>query len=428
MPPAKPQKPTVKPVRLTEPDPELHPGEVENQPAVPINVHSPAGMAYFMEMQKRRTAAGAGKYNTPVAGGPTPNVPIFTDPRINELAGVAEKGQKMTLADAAAVVNKKTASPAPQQQDIFRTQPNEASGLLATDILTEEAIKDPTFIQGQGSMFAMHQPHLAKKYGVIRSGKWVPPQMLNQPVAYPDERESKEGMRLSSSTEEGLRAAMLYTQQQEQLRQQQEQQRQDSKVSKEVPTTTHAVPTKELTIEEKLSRLDAFDQNKVEEFVRDNDLNTREQKDKIEKRIKDLGYDLSIDEMVMTNKVRQRIPIKPGHFEIVLESLDIEVDLALKRLIMEEAKKQEVNEKYYLDKYSFMAITVSLVEIQGVSAKRAFPSCFDEQGRFNTDLFWKKWDLVVKLNFWMAASICTHFAWFDQRVQTLYRIEDIKNG
>lgn len=382
-------------------------------------------------MRERRAAVGPGKYSTPVAGGPSPQVPILSDPRLNELAGVPEKGGRMTLEDAAEAVNRRSRAVAPNApQNIFSpSMQNEGAGLLATDILPEDAMKDPNFIQGQGSMFAIHQPNLARKYGVIRNKKWIPPQQINQqyqPTVIPDGSAPSEKMKLSPATEEGLRAAAQYTEQRRLMEEQAAKQKQDAPP----PPTPEPAGKKysEMSIEEKLSKLDAFDQNKVEEFIRDNDLNTKAQKDLIEKRIKDSGYDLSIDEMVMTNKVRQRIPIKPGKFEVTLESIDVEVDLALKHLIMEEAKKQEVSEKYYLDKYSFMAITVSLVEIQGSTSKKIFPSCFDEEGRFNRDLFWKKWDVIVKLNFWMAASICTHFSWFDQRVQQLYRVEDVKNG
>lgn len=382
-------------------------------------------------MRERRASVGPGKYNTPVAGGPSPQVPVLSDPRLNELANIPEKGGRMTLEDAAEAVNRRSRGvPVNAPQDIFSPpMQNEGAGLLATDILPEDATKDPAFIMGQGSMFAIHQPNLARKYGVIRNKKWIPPQQINQqyqPTVIPDSNAPSERMKLSPATEEGLRAAAQYTEQRRMMEEQNEKQKQEAPP----PPTPEPVGKKysEMSIEEKLSKLDAFDQNKVEEFIRDNDLNTKAQKELIEKRIKDSGYDLSIDEMVMTNKVRQRIPIKPGKFEVTLESIDVEVDLALKHLIMEEAKKQEVSEKYYLDKYSFMAITVSLVEIQGSTSKKIFPSCFDSEGRFNRDLFWKKWDVIVKLNFWMAASICTHFSWFDQRVQQLYRVEDVKNG
>ena len=54
-----------------------------------------------------------------------------------------------------------------------------------------------------------------------------------------------------------------------------------------------------------------------------------DQKDIIEGRLKEL----SIEEMIMQNRVTQDIPIIPGKFWFELQSMTTEEDLAVKRLI-----------------------------------------------------------------------------------------------
>ena len=56
------------------------------------------------------------------------------------------------------------------------------------------------------------------------------------------------------------------------------------------------------------------------------------------------------------------------------------------------------------------------------------PTHLDQGGNFNDELFWKKFNRVLKFPFHMLASIGVHYYWFDVRVRKLFVAERLKNG
>jgi hypothetical protein len=97
---------------------------------------------------------------------------------------------------------------------------------------------------------------------------------------------------------------------------------------------------------------------------------------------------------------------------------------AIKRLIMNESKSLDVSDHYYLEKYSYMSIAVSLYRVND----RVFPTFLDENGNFKDDLFYKKFNMVMKLPLHMLASIGVQAFWFELRVRKLFKAEVVGNG
>jgi hypothetical protein len=148
-------------------------------------------------------------------------------------------------------------------------------------------------------------------------------------------------------------------------------------------------------------------------------LNNQEQKERIEKGLPEL----QIEDLILRNRIEQRVPIVSG-FEVTYQSMTGGEDLALKRLIMEEAKAVEVSDRYLLDKYSIMSMTVGAFAING---KPLGEHC-DSKGDFDDDLFWKKFKRMLRLPTHMLASVGVNHFWFEQRVRKLFVAEKVGNG
>lgn len=126
----------------------------------------------------------------------------------------------------------------------------------------------------------------------------------------------------------------------------------------------------------------------------------------------------------MNNRVTQEIQIIPGSFTITLHSMTGEEDMHIKRLIMDESKSVEVSERYLLDKYSFMSIAVGLAAING----KALGRVENAEGNWDDDVFWKKYNRIIKLPLHMLASIGVNLFWFEARVRKLFVAEKVGNG
>jgi hypothetical protein len=98
--------------------------------------------------------------------------------------------------------------------------------------------------------------------------------------------------------------------------------------------------------------------------------------------------------------------------------------LALKRLLMLERKSIEAPDRYLLDKFQIMTVACGLRSVNKV----LLPDHLDKDGNFNDEMFWQKFNRVVKLPFHMIASIGVHYYWFDVRVRKLFVAEKLKNG
>ena len=111
-------------------------------------------------------------------------------------------------------------------------------------------------------------------------------------------------------------------------------------------------------------------------------------------------------------------------FEITFQSMTGEEDLELKRMIMEESKSVEISDRYLLDKYSFMSVAIGLHSING----KPLGDVSDDEGNFSEEMFWRKFNRVLKLPLHMLASAGVNLFWFEARVRKLFVAEKVGNG
>jgi hypothetical protein len=304
------------------------------------------------------------------------------------------------------------AGPSIIQQDQAPTPPPgpHGVGILPTDLLPEEAKRDPAFIPGQGSMYAASQPQLAMKYGVLRNGSRLHPSQLRNETGVP-QRTRADTLR---DLQEATKAAT------------QQQQRQAPEEDEEVPPPEKPEEPKraDKEVDEAIRQLDDFDYDEFRRIMNRDEINNTAQKKLIESRLKPL----ELDELIMNDRVSQRVPIHPPTensrgFVPTFTSMVAEEDLAIKRLIMEESK-QVVQDQYYLAKFGIMSAVVGLTAING----NPLPSHVDNDGKFSEDLFWRKFNWLIRRPVHMLASIVANQAWFEVRVRKLFVAEKVGNG
>jgi hypothetical protein len=389
-------------------------------PFVDPRVTDPAALKYQQQIQQRQ--GGPSRYAEPVGGGPTPPIPRLDMPH--------QEG--MTMADQARAAQQ----PPPGSPDnIFPPMmqqppapPQRPAGpprfLLPQDILPEAAKQDPDYREGAGSMYASAQPNLALKYGVIRNKVHIPPQKLTGGTGG-----------LSDKTVEGLKAVEEF-QRTRQMAENDEQGKKEERDAQQGPAGAAArmanAPgsqeerAEQLTEEDKqkvrqaINQMDQFDYNTFREMMMKDLLNNEEQRQIIEARV----TEMDLDDLIMKGFVRQVVPIIPGKFEPEFKSISGEEDLALKRLIISEAKGFDVDDKYVLDKYSIMSVACGLFALN----KKPLPDHVDNTGAFSDELFWKKFNMIVRYPLHMLASLGINFFWFDVRVRKMFRAEKLGNG
>lgn len=305
-------------------------------------------------------------------------------------------------------------------EGIFPRQPTPpaTTGLANSDLLPELAHQDPMFVQGHGSQFAVNQhPSLAQKYGVIRNGRMIPPQMLAS---------GRPG--LTGKTVEGLEALQAFNEQRKNAEsgdmaaQQASQEGVGGAAARaaNVSGSDDVTPASRTEVEQAVKNMDEFDFNTFREMMMKDLLNNDEQRKIIEERVQPL--DLS--DLIVNGRLKQVLPIIPDKYEPELQSVSAEEDLALKRLLMKESQQLDAPDRYMLDKYSLMVIALGLVSIN----KKPLPLHLDKDGNWNDELFWAKFNRVMKFPFHLIASVGVHYYWFDIRVRKLFVVERLKNG
>lgn len=272
-----------------------------------------------------------------------------------------------------------------------------------TDMLPEAATKDPEYIQGSGSLYASSQPRMAYKYGVIRNGQLIPPQQVQSGGA---------AGKLSQATLKDLETLKSL-------------QKPAEKVEEKSETKEDLTPEEKKARQERakktLDEMGDLDLARLMDAARTDILNNDEQRKIVEARITEV---LSIEDLIMNGEVFQRVPIIPGKFEPRFRSLGVQEDLALKRLIMQEARTLQVADTYFADKFTFMGVVAGLYELNG----NPVPHHLDEKRNFSEERFWSKFEHLSHYSFWMLQSLCVHYGWFDTRVKNLFKAEAIKNG
>lgn len=315
-----------------------------------------------------------------MAGGPTPPIPRLDTKQVEVPGTMAEHAMR-----ARGIA-----------------QPN----LQIGDILPEAAMRDPLYRQGQGARMAANQPDLAMKYGVVRNGNYIPPQAL-QP-----QKERK----LSPETVQGLQQLAEFQLPQQEAPKEPEPQLQD------IGKTTEEAFSKDQKqeIKEALKEMDEFQLDQFRQAITKDPLNNEEQRKIIESRLKPM----TIDELIMTLTVTQDVPIIPGKLIATFKHPPGDVDLAIKRMIMNETKSLEVSERYFLDKFALMALCANLHAINN----KPFPDYRDDSGEINEEMFYKRLNRMLRLPMYMLASLGINAQWFDARVKKLFVADVVGNG
>ncbi len=410
------------------------------------------------------------KYNQPVAGGAPPPMPALEQEPQKGTTMAAQAAASRAPADQAAVhralqghaarqgsiIQDGGGRPPPQEPPQRRAGPPLL--LLPTDTLPQEALKDPMFQRGTGSMLAQLQPQMAAKYGIIRAGRHVTPEELaamaqggqSSPGAPPQDfrRGMQRPPRSAEETARDLQAALSATQQggrppqrgaqvddgsppppagmprsDEEADQQAAEGPGGAAAKAGAPPTPAVLSEDDAALTEALQNMGDLDVEAIRrEMIRDI-LKNPDQKEIIERRLKPFDQE-DLSKLLDTNTIRQRVPVVPGVFEPTFESMDQDVEFALKQLLMLESKSVNVTEAYLMDKYAVMTTAAGTVMINN----NPLPSMYTAQGDFDADLFWKKFTWLSKKPLHMLASLGIHYAWFEGRVRRLFKVEEIKNG
>jgi hypothetical protein len=287
-------------------------------------------------------------------------------------------------------------------------------GISANDMLPPEARQDPDYMPGMGSDLAINNPKLAYKYGVIRRGQKIPPQMLQSTQGT---AAARPGSRLTQRDVEGLEELAKL---QKTVDDHVSGDAQAEKASAEGAGGQAAKIAEEPTGEKNPKMVDDFDFDTFRQLITKDVLNNTEQKEIIEKRLSPLD----ITDLIVDGYIRQIVPIMPGKFEPEFQSITGEDQIAIKRLIMLESKSLDVPESYLMDKSSIMMIAAGIHAIN----RRVLPSHRDKDGHFDDAMFIEKFNLVMRYPMHMLASLGLNFWWFDARVRKLFVAERLGNG
>jgi len=408
------------------------------------NITDPAALAYAAGAAARRSAKGAlPKYQTPVADGPGPAIPPLEQPhqegmtmeqqaamyrqhntaqQAAQLAGQPRGAGSIIESGGAGVGSMAAGAPK-------LTMPTPAQiGIQPGDMLPPEAQQDPNFRKGQGALVAASQPDMALKYGVVRNGMRIPPQALQANVGQyggpsSGNRQLSQDSVRDLQALQGLQAAQQ-TRPEGMPRDEKEAEEQAAKSS--AAASAHAgTPPKpgEATDKEvaaAIREMDDFDFDQLRRQLQEDAIRNPEQKRIIEGRLEPLD----IDEIIMKDRVKQKVPIIPGRLVYTFLSMTGDDDLALKRLLMKESKSVEVTDQYLLEKFSFMAVACGLYAINN----NVLPSHLGDDGEFDDKKFWEKFRWVLKRPLHMLGSIGANHSWFETRVRKLFTAEKVGNG
>jgi hypothetical protein len=388
---------------------------------------SPEALAYQIgvkaRLAQRATAGGVKKY-TEARPGPGPAMPPLEAQHhegmtIEQQAGMygPRADEMVAQAPQGSIIEGAPRAPSPQ--------PAGQLGLQMTDALPPEVVEDPAFQPGHGSMMAVNQPHLAAKYGVIRGNQRLSPQALAQGGRAPGRRSLQDTIRdmqavaqAAPPPPEGMpkddREAVAQAA------------RSSAGASQNVGRPPGEAESEDARVKKAIAQLDDFDYDELRQALNKDDLNNPEQRSIIEERLEPL----SLEELILKDRVQQRVPIIPPTEKtkglvVTFESMTGVDDLALKRLLMQESKSVEVTDRYLLDKFALMTLAAGVVAING----NPIPyRCINQEGDFDEKQFWLKFEWLLKRGIHVLAAMGANHTWFEMRVRKLMVAERVKNG
>lgn len=255
-------------------------------------------------------------------------------------------------------------------------------------VLPPEAMQDPQFVPGVGSMYAANQPALRNRGG----------------------QQPERKMTLSEETISGLEALKKF---QNEAAQTQEKviKEEDKKEKDSIKDSGPTAPFKDQPDFSGLLEQIRAEQQKLGE----------DRIEKLKKEIEARCQPLSVEKLIEEGEIRQEVPIVRDKLLVTYRTLSGEEDLCIKR----ELYGVQGGDNYIVDLLGMMQMTAGLYAING----RPLPTHLDEKRRFNKDLFYTKLDIVKSYAIQMLAMIGLNFTWFDQRTRELFfDLEPLKNG
>jgi hypothetical protein len=371
----------------------------------------PQAAAYARGAQAR--GVGPQKYVGARAGGPTPPIPPLDGP-------APEHGK--TMAQIAMEQRQQAAMP---PGSILQGNQSIQQGpdIRPTDLLPAEAQSDPAFMHGSGSMYAISQPNLALKYGVMRGDKRLSPQVL---MARPVVPGGPAKTQLRPETLEDLKklSDLSHKGESGELAAERASEQGPAGQAANIGTPPGAggggKTLSDEEVKKKIAGMDEFDLSTLHEMMVRDIINNEDQRKIVEERCDPLN----LADLVVNYTVTQRVPIIPGVFEPEYESLTGEDDLNLKRMLVEEAKTLKVDDRYLLDKYALLGLACAVKAING----KPLGSHRDTDGNFSEKALELKFKKILRMPLPMLAALGPHYFWFDQRVRKLFVAQSIKNG
>jgi hypothetical protein len=143
-------------------------------------------------------------------------------------------------------------------------------------------------------------------------------------------------------------------------------------------------------------------------------LNNKERRQAIEDKIRD---ELDFENLILNQELRQRVPIRKG-FEPTFRTLSAEEDLFVKRIIGDDSG----SDRYVLDRYIVMNLTCGLYALNN----KPLPTHIGDSGKPDKDLFYKKLEAVLKYPLVLIADLSANFTWFNERVQKLLSVDEVR--
>lgn len=254
--------------------------------------------------------------------------------------------------------------------------------------LPPEAQQDPRFRQGVGSMIAANQPQLQQGQapGAVDHDGYKP--------------------NLSQESLASMKALETF--------QLQAQKTQDTKPP--TPEQKKAAEETKKGIDDDAQMMDELQNMLGDDTVWDK-MNNPDRK----KRIEDNLDPMEFTDIIMHGEVRQDVPIRKG-LTFTFRTASGAEDLAVKRLMFTESG----SDRYMVDKYSIMQLTLALVGING----QELPSHLTEDKKFDEEKYTKKFEKVVQFPIEFIAEAGLQYIWFHERVRDLFNdeTEQLKNG
>ncbi len=143
------------------------------------------------------------------------------------------------------------------------------------------------------------------------------------------------------------------------------------------------------------------------------------------KRRKDIEARISamdITDVILHGEVRQVVPIVPDKLEVTYRSVSADEDLAVKQMMFGESG----GDRYLMDKYTIMQIALAIVSING----EELPTHLNDKKKFDETKFMAKLDKITRFPVQFMADLGIQYLWFDERVRQLFLggTDELKNS